>query len=293
MASSLKQDFQGFRCNFRKPGEKCCTRLANEGWVTACSHIFCQEHAKEWFTTNDDCPICRQGHVKMMKLDMPITDVKKRRKSDVMGMNPNEITEACTTALNFWTDQKIHDIQMAHLQNAESKEQRRKTHQKWLERLKSFELECNSMEKQKSDIKNKLKTLHSANAALTNRLTSLRSERVIIEEACRKLQRSCSAKPKQPFGMTEPPRKDRLEPVNRKTCDSMVFQENAFYGLRNIGLESDTGAAPFNSKTENDFTSKKRGAQEMTSNVGACQNLLRTPGVLRTRRRMGNRSLGI
>ena len=46
-------------------------RRTFDSWSTVaqCPHMFCYHHAKEWFAAHDDCPICCNGPVKIVKMN--------------------------------------------------------------------------------------------------------------------------------------------------------------------------------------------------------------------------------
>jgi len=37
---------------------KCWEIIQEYGYITACSHVFCENDAKEWFSNNPRCPAC-------------------------------------------------------------------------------------------------------------------------------------------------------------------------------------------------------------------------------------------
>lgn len=101
-----------FSCNHTSAEDGIsCQKILDEGWITACSHLFCLEHARAWFGNRDDCPICRGGPVKVVRMDLSRTSVRRRGRTALIGMAPPDILRATEIALNFWTDQKVFDFQ--------------------------------------------------------------------------------------------------------------------------------------------------------------------------------------
>ncbi|CAE8700545.1 unnamed protein product, partial [Polarella glacialis] len=74
MATSAPVDVQdehevlALHCNFVQQNGRPCACRTDVGWLTCCAHLFCSNHAKEWFGSNMDCPLCKTGEaVNVMK----------------------------------------------------------------------------------------------------------------------------------------------------------------------------------------------------------------------------------
>mmetsp|Transcript_93716 Transcript_93716/g.146261 ORF Transcript_93716/g.146261 Transcript_93716/m.146261 type:complete len:323 (+) Transcript_93716:49-1017(+) len=185
-ASDLSSEiakFTGYRCNFRMPGGGCCKAPLNgEFWVTACSHVFCFDHAKQWFTNNDSCPVCRKDSVKMMRLDLSKPESKKMRKLKLASMDPNDVVEACRKALHFWIDQKSFEIREAHKQRQEV-EQRQRTQAPSC-KTRTCEAECDEMRQQKRKLEAQLAEMEQRNDFAEKKLKTLKEDRANIERMC-------------------------------------------------------------------------------------------------------------
>lgn len=109
LTKKLEDDAVAFHCNFMVQTGRPCGCQVREGWVTSCAHIFCEKHAKEWFNSNMDCPVCCNGkHPRVMKMSFersPKTDSQR-----VLGLFPNEILQAAGDALEFWAHQKSQEL---------------------------------------------------------------------------------------------------------------------------------------------------------------------------------------
>lgn len=106
------EDFLVFHCNFVSKGTL-CGRVLDEGWITACCHIFCKEHTKEWFDAHVDCPICREGPIKFVRIDVSRTAARHRARTALLGMAPPDLLQAFKVAMQFWVDQKVLEHQQA------------------------------------------------------------------------------------------------------------------------------------------------------------------------------------
>lgn len=107
MADKATEDFLALRCNYPTEG-KVCGKVLTEGWATSCSHIFCPDHAKEWFQKDERCPICldKQGNVRMAKVATSTNEQAQVQKL-LIGRSPLDIMLSASTAMNFWIEQKF------------------------------------------------------------------------------------------------------------------------------------------------------------------------------------------
>lgn len=91
------------QCNFHK----CRVKLCGFAWVTACSHIFCDQHGSvEFSRTPAICPAC--SSVLSGKLDVLRTELvpSEQYKSMVLvGLPPETILDISHKAMTFWTYQ--------------------------------------------------------------------------------------------------------------------------------------------------------------------------------------------
>eukprot|EP00747_Dinoflagellata_sp_TGD_P168327 gnl/TRDRNA2_/TRDRNA2_194477_c0_seq1.p1 gnl/TRDRNA2_/TRDRNA2_194477_c0~~gnl/TRDRNA2_/TRDRNA2_194477_c0_seq1.p1 ORF type:complete len:290 (+),score=56.52 gnl/TRDRNA2_/TRDRNA2_194477_c0_seq1:71-940(+) len=109
------QDFLALKCNYRidvdgKPGI-CGKAIDGEAWVTNCSHIFCPDHARQWFRADDRCPICldKEGKVRLAKMNASKASVATCATS-LIGFSPPDVQAAFSASLRFWMEQKLEDF---------------------------------------------------------------------------------------------------------------------------------------------------------------------------------------
>ncbi|XP_043099104.1 LOW QUALITY PROTEIN: E3 ubiquitin-protein ligase CCNB1IP1-like [Puntigrus tetrazona] len=86
---------------------KCRAKLSGFAWVTACSHIFCDQHGSEEFSrTPAICPAC--SSMLSGKLDVFRTELAPSEQYKAMvlvGLQPETVLEVSHKALEFWTYQ--------------------------------------------------------------------------------------------------------------------------------------------------------------------------------------------
>jgi len=86
---------------------QCRVKLSGFAWVTACSHVFCDQHGSEQFSrTPSVCPTC--STMLSGKLDVLRTELAPSEQYKAMiliGLQPETVLEICHKALVFWTYQ--------------------------------------------------------------------------------------------------------------------------------------------------------------------------------------------
>ncbi|KAF4111421.1 E3 ubiquitin-protein ligase CCNB1IP1 [Onychostoma macrolepis] len=86
---------------------KCRAKLSGFAWVTACCHVFCDQHGSEEFSrTPAICPAC--SSMLSGKLDVFRTELAPSEQFKAMvlvGLQPETVLEISHKALNFWTYQ--------------------------------------------------------------------------------------------------------------------------------------------------------------------------------------------
>ncbi|XP_074517961.1 E3 ubiquitin-protein ligase CCNB1IP1 [Halichoeres trimaculatus] len=96
-------------CNF----PKCRTKLSGFAWVTACSHIFCDQHGSGEFSRSPAiCPACSSAL--SGKLDIVRTELSPSEEYKAMvltGLRPDIVLDISTRALAFWSYQ-VHQERM-------------------------------------------------------------------------------------------------------------------------------------------------------------------------------------
>ncbi|XP_043541150.1 E3 ubiquitin-protein ligase CCNB1IP1 [Chiloscyllium plagiosum] len=90
-------------CNFAK----CRAKLSGFAWVTACSHVFCDQHGSGEFSRSPAlCPACQSALAG--KLDIVRTELSPSEEYKAMvlsGLRPELILDIASRALAFWTYQ--------------------------------------------------------------------------------------------------------------------------------------------------------------------------------------------
>ncbi|KAL3046323.1 hypothetical protein OYC64_004351 [Pagothenia borchgrevinki] len=96
-------------CNF----PKCRTKLGGFAWVTACSHVFCDQHGSGEFSRSPAiCPACSSAL--SGKLDIVRTELSPSEEYKAMvlaGLRPDVILDISARALAFWSYQ-VHQERM-------------------------------------------------------------------------------------------------------------------------------------------------------------------------------------
>ncbi|XP_075131034.1 E3 ubiquitin-protein ligase CCNB1IP1-like [Leptodactylus fuscus] len=90
-------------CNF----PKCRGKLSSRAWVTACSHIFCEQHGSGQFTrTPTVCPACNSTLSSRMDIKHTELNPAEEKKAIMLaGLRPEIVLDICSRALVFWTYQ--------------------------------------------------------------------------------------------------------------------------------------------------------------------------------------------
>lgn len=90
-------------CNF----PKCRTKLNGFAWVTACSHVFCDQHGSGEFSRSPSiCPACSSAL--SGKLDIVRTELSPSEDYKAMvlaGLRPDIVLDITARALAFWSYQ--------------------------------------------------------------------------------------------------------------------------------------------------------------------------------------------
>ncbi|XP_035530761.1 E3 ubiquitin-protein ligase CCNB1IP1 [Morone saxatilis] len=96
-------------CNF----SKCRTKLSGFAWVTACSHVFCDQHGSGEFSRSPvTCPACSSAL--SGKLDIVRTELSPSEEYKAMvlaGLRPDIVLDISARALAFWSYQ-VHQEHM-------------------------------------------------------------------------------------------------------------------------------------------------------------------------------------
>ncbi|KAK2863062.1 hypothetical protein Q5P01_002595 [Channa striata] len=130
-------------CNFAK----CRTKLSGFAWVTACSHVFCDQHGSGEFSRSPAiCPACSSAL--SGKLDIVRTELSPSEEYKAMvlaGLRPDIVLDISTRALAFWSYQ-VHQERMYQEYSLSRAESQLKQMEKVLtQQNQSRELELTAM----------------------------------------------------------------------------------------------------------------------------------------------------
>eukprot|EP00800_Vazella_pourtalesii_P001949 TRINITY_DN11804_c0_g1_i1.p1 TRINITY_DN11804_c0_g1~~TRINITY_DN11804_c0_g1_i1.p1 ORF type:complete len:281 (-),score=50.12 TRINITY_DN11804_c0_g1_i1:63-905(-) len=95
-------------CNFAK----CRKSLGSFGWITSCSHVFCDEHGNLEFnrSSNKRCPACKtdvNGKYNIVRADLHPTEEYKSMA--LAGQRPEVVMEICSRAVALWMYQSTQE----------------------------------------------------------------------------------------------------------------------------------------------------------------------------------------
>jgi len=177
-------------CNFCQPdGSACDKSLDQTAVICACAHVFCQEHAEEWFPNNSDCPLCRDGPVKLVKTDCSKAAMRKKLRTALLGMAPMELMEAFFHSLGFWVDQKAIDTETMQQNIAALKERNNDYDVKLTKQLKDMDMSCQQLEEEQQEMEKELEEVLKAGRRLDEQLQRCRRECSEMEDKYSSLQR--------------------------------------------------------------------------------------------------------
>ncbi|XP_072357699.1 E3 ubiquitin-protein ligase CCNB1IP1 isoform X2 [Scyliorhinus torazame] len=137
---------------------RCRARLSGFAWVTACSHVFCDQHGSGQFSRSPAlCPAC--GSALSGKLDIVRTDLNPPEDYKGMvlsGLRPHTVLEVTGRALAFWSYQ-IHQERMYQEYTYSKAEGRLKQMDKvYAQQLQGKDLEVSSSRSEVSSLKKML-----------------------------------------------------------------------------------------------------------------------------------------
>ncbi|XP_045057745.1 E3 ubiquitin-protein ligase CCNB1IP1 isoform X2 [Desmodus rotundus] len=126
-------------CNYRK----CRIKLSGYAWVTACSHIFCDQHGSGEFSRSPAiCPACNS--TLSGKLDIVRTELSPSEEYKAMvlaGLRPEIVLDISSRALAFWTYQ-VHQERLYQ----EYKFSKAEGHLKQIEKIYTQQIQSKDVE---------------------------------------------------------------------------------------------------------------------------------------------------
>ncbi|XP_066536961.1 E3 ubiquitin-protein ligase CCNB1IP1 isoform X3 [Hoplias malabaricus] len=126
-------------CNF----PKCRVRLSGFAWVTACAHVFCDQHGSGEFSRRPAiCPACSSalsGKQDVVRTEMSPSEQYKAMV--LVGLGPETILDVSHRALALWTYQRLEEYKQKYNEVSELLIRKNRQYQKLLrlfEALRSF-----------------------------------------------------------------------------------------------------------------------------------------------------------
>ncbi|XP_066458048.1 E3 ubiquitin-protein ligase CCNB1IP1 [Eleutherodactylus coqui] len=127
------------KCNF----PKCRGKLSGRAWITACSHIFCDQHGSGEFSRSPTvCPACNS--TLSSKLDIVRTELSPSEEHKAMmlaGLRPEIVLDICSRALAFWTYQVYQERLYQEYNHSRTEE-----HLKQMEKIYAHQLQSKDSE---------------------------------------------------------------------------------------------------------------------------------------------------
>ncbi|XP_006037761.1 E3 ubiquitin-protein ligase CCNB1IP1 [Alligator sinensis] len=155
-------------CNYRK----CRVKLSGYAWVTACSHIFCDQHGSGEFSRSPAvCPACNS--TLSGKLDIVRTELNPSEEYKAMvlaGLRPEIVLDISSRALAFWTYQ-VHQERLYQEYTFSKAEGHLKQMEKvYTQQLQSKDVELTSMKSEVSSLKKVLEEYKKKFSDLSEKL---------------------------------------------------------------------------------------------------------------------------
>ncbi|KAM9836598.1 E3 ubiquitin-protein ligase CCNB1IP1 [Aulostomus maculatus] len=155
-------------CNF----PKCRTKLSGFAWVTACSHVFCDQHGSGEFSRSPAiCPACSSAL--SGKLDIVRTELSPSEDYKAMvlaGLRPDIVLDITARALAFWSYQ-VHQERMYQEYNVSRAEAQLKQMEKVLtQQNQARELELSAMRGEITSLKKVMEEYKRKHSEVSERL---------------------------------------------------------------------------------------------------------------------------
>uniref|UniRef100_A0A2K5R947 RING-type domain-containing protein n=1 Tax=Cebus imitator TaxID=2715852 RepID=A0A2K5R947_CEBIM len=138
-------------CNYRK----CRIKLSGYPWVTACSHIFCDQHGSGEFSRSPAiCPACSStlsGKLDIVRTELSLSEEYKA--TVLAGLRPEIVLDISSRALAFWTYQ-VHQERLYQEYNFSKAEGHLKQMEKiYTQQIQSKDVELTSVKGEVTSMK--------------------------------------------------------------------------------------------------------------------------------------------
>ncbi|XP_053380836.1 E3 ubiquitin-protein ligase CCNB1IP1-like isoform X2 [Mercenaria mercenaria] len=140
-------------CNFKK----CRKRLTNVAYVTACSHVFCDEDGTREFNKSTTCPACQTDLANKFEIVRNNLQPSEQYKSMILaGLKPDVICEIASRAHAFWAYQSYQEKTYQEYVASKSKERCTQIEQYYEQIVSRTSTELNTSKKDVEETKKKL-----------------------------------------------------------------------------------------------------------------------------------------
>ncbi|OCU01549.1 E3 ubiquitin-protein ligase CCNB1IP1 [Xenopus laevis] len=155
-------------CNYRK----CRVKLSGYAWVTACSHIFCDQHGSGEFSRSPAvCPACNS--TLSGKLDIVRTELSPSEEYKAMmlaGLRPEIVLDICSRALAFWTYQVYQERLYQEYTHSKAEGHLKQVEKLYTHQLQSKDSELTAMKGEVTSLKKILEEYKRKYSDLSERL---------------------------------------------------------------------------------------------------------------------------
>lgn len=196
-------------CNYRK----CRVKLSGYAWVTACSHIFCDQHGSGEFSRSPAvCPACNS--TLSGKLDIVRTELSPSEEYKAMvlaGLRPEIVLDISSRGLAFWTYQVYQERLYQEYTYSKAEGQLKQMEKVYTQQVNSKDLELTAMKgevtsmkkvleeykKKYSEVSEKLMERNRQYQKLQGLYDSLRLRNIAVanQEACSSHEHSLMPQP--------------------------------------------------------------------------------------------------
>ncbi|KAE8633852.1 hypothetical protein XENTR_v10002118 [Xenopus tropicalis] len=155
-------------CNYRK----CRVKLSGYTWVTACSHIFCDQHGSAELSRSPAvCPACNS--TLSGKLDIVRTELSPSEEYKAMilaGLRPEIVLDICSRALAFWTYQVYQERLYQEYTHSKAEGHLKQVEKLYTHQLQSKDSELTAMKGEVTSLKKILEEYKRKYSDLSERL---------------------------------------------------------------------------------------------------------------------------
>ncbi|XP_030043384.1 E3 ubiquitin-protein ligase CCNB1IP1 [Microcaecilia unicolor] len=155
-------------CNYRK----CRVKLSGYAWVTACSHVFCDQHGSGEFSRSPAvCPACNSAL--SGKLDIVRTELSPSEEYKAMvlaGLRPEVILDISSRGLAFWTYQVYQERLYQEYTYSKAESHLKQMEKVYTQQVQSKEMELTAMKGEVTSLKKVLEEYKKKYSEVSERL---------------------------------------------------------------------------------------------------------------------------